>query len=222
VTDIKKGENGMIYGYFEEKNWFVKYDVDENKESITMGSIVKIPSVSSTKCMTADLIKLNLYVSCIDTTNSNKLIVFMYIMNASLTEISKDYIKFEISTDALNSIENLSTQIITNKKDSLSYLVVVLSGQRASKYLINPKVPSPTSIYYIARLKEGMTPEVMNPNLIMFGTITDFKQFTSASNNKQNTLGIYKDTACFDGNGLINNNDFTKCDPKKALEDEPL
>jgi hypothetical protein len=99
--------------------------------------------------------------------------------------------------------------------------VVVVSGQRASKYLTDATMESPTSLYYIATLpKSGQAaPQMANTGLLMFGNVQDLKILYRQDEDKQYLLGLYKDTPCFDGNAFINNNTFKKCIPRQMEKD---
>jgi hypothetical protein len=222
LTSVKT-DFGQMYGFYKGTNSFSRIQGSQAANSFqttfSVGAAISL-TPAPVDCQSIDLNGTTLYLTCIDPTKK-KVTLTKYTFDAALSKVVAKSEPVQISVDGLESISRIATKIFDFPKEGSQHLVVVVSGQRASKSLTDATVESPTSLYYIATLREKQqeAPQMVNTGLLMFGNVQDLKILYRQDEDKQYLLGLYKDTPCFEGNGFINNNSFKKCIPQQMEQD---
>ena len=222
LTSVKI-DFGQIYGFSKGTNSFSKIQVHQGKNSLqtafSVGAAIPLTS-ASVDCQSIDLNGTTLYLTCIDPTRARFTLV-KYTLDSAFSKVVAKSEPEEYVVDDLESITSIATKIFKFTKGNSQHLAIVVSGQRASKYLRDVTVESPTSLYYIATLGESgqVVPKMVNTGLLMFGTVQDLKILLRQDEDKQYLLGLYNDTPCFEGDPFINNNTFKKCIPLQMEQD---
>ena len=215
ITKLKN-DDGVVYGHHELAGKLSQFHPND----LEIFKSYNLPK-DRQACQSIDIYGGLLYISCIETDQK------LFWVTIYGYDLSSDYSlqgnppkpktshKIE-SGNILGKIQKTQTKIFKNfDKKNTDYLCIGLSGLKTSS---KTNLSTTYGFLKLNNFTHGDN-RISHTNLIMFGSIEDLKPFENSNDNQNYLLAIHTHSACFSGNGIINNNDFTKCDLKKLDED---